>query len=256
MNRLFLPRKGQPAHAAIGVPDNPILVDENGHVVPSLSRKNRTPLRQHPPVIYSGGPPTTIFRGFTPNSSTLSRIRAAHEVANTLNTSGRAAADALRVLLDRICRSVPVVPHPAPAADVSRVRTRIRRRPRLTHPNSGWHAPHDGRITDEEMYIGDARPPAHSTSPDHDCGICFNIRSHPVRYDCGHGHCYACIWQWLEVSFQCPTCHARMFAAPTRDYDTEAKIAAEHPDWSDESEVAFSFAGPRFPWPFIILDSP
>jgi hypothetical protein len=30
------------------------------------------------------------------------------------------------------------------------------------------------------VYIGPERPPAESHSELHDCGICFNIQSHPV----------------------------------------------------------------------------
>ncbi|KAJ7457081.1 hypothetical protein FB451DRAFT_1275873 [Mycena latifolia] len=116
--------------------------------------------------------------------------------------------------------------------------------------------PRDDDITEDELYIGDARPPPHSTSALHDCSICFNIKSHPVKYACGHGNCYVCIRPWLECSWQCPTCRGRMYAEPERAYATEAAIALEHPEWKDPSEVTYSWDGLRFPKPMIIPCSP
>ena len=40
------------------------------------------------------------------------------------------------------------------------------------------------------------------------CSICLNVFCHPVRTDCGHVFCAACLQSWLPQKAQCPECRA------------------------------------------------
>ncbi|KAJ6458989.1 hypothetical protein C8R45DRAFT_1081543 [Mycena sanguinolenta] len=133
----------------------------------------------------------------------------------------------------------------------SPARTRVRPWAVTLCRRAGSRAPRESPLTDEDLYVGDERPPASSSSPIHECGICFNIQSHPVRYLCGHGHCYTCIRQWLEVSWACPSCRAGMIEAPMINLAKENAIRKAHPDFVDNSTVTYSWEGLRFPIPSI-----
>lgn len=71
-----------------------------------------------------------------------------------------------------------------------------------------------------------------------------------VRYECKHSHCFVCIRQWLEKSFHCPQCRAKMEAPPLPHQALERQIAELHPTWSDPSIVTYSYSGLKFPQPF------
>ncbi|KAJ7170401.1 hypothetical protein C8R43DRAFT_1120829 [Mycena crocata] len=99
-------------------------------------------------------------------------------------------------------------------------------------------------LTEEELYQGTARPPTFSQSSSHQCSICLNILSHPVKSGCNHVHCYVCIRQWLEHSWQCPECREQLTAQPKPDTKKATAIANDHP-----SAVTYSWAGLQFPVP-------
>ncbi|KAJ6537125.1 hypothetical protein B0H19DRAFT_1079500 [Mycena capillaripes] len=64
-------------------------------------------------------------------------------------------------------------------------------------------------LRDVDLWIGSARPsPPDEVLEEHQCTICLSLKSHPVSYLCGHGHCYACIRLWLESEWNCPDCRA------------------------------------------------
>ncbi|KAJ7429223.1 hypothetical protein B0H11DRAFT_2266548 [Mycena galericulata] len=141
------------------------------------------------------------------------------------------------VLVDENGRVVPTLiellfprpPRPAlraPPASPPR-RIRIPRGTRLAR--DGYRVPRNVPLEDRHLYL-DA-----------------NIKSHPVNYPCGHGHCYVCARKWLERSFDCPICRARITHAPVRNFDTEAAIAYDHPEWIDRSLINFSWGGLIFP---------
>ncbi|KAJ6475022.1 hypothetical protein C8R47DRAFT_1220847 [Mycena vitilis] len=181
----------QPWNDGDGTADNPWLVDENGHIVFSLSPpRPRRPTRR-------------------PSLSPL-----------------------------RPTRRQPTAPEyvpprpPTPAGE----------------PLPGTRAPRTRPLTDEDLYIDDVRPPVKITERSHyECGICLHIKSHPVYYACGHGHCYVCIRKWLEHSWLCPICQATMYEKPFRNYDLDKGIAYDLLDWNDRSLVTLSWEGLTFP---------
>ncbi|KAJ7821914.1 hypothetical protein B0H14DRAFT_3471094 [Mycena olivaceomarginata] len=71
-------------------------------------------------------------------------------------------------------------------------------------------------LSEADLYLDDTRPRSISAPPILlTCTLCFNLKSHPVSYKCGHSHCYVCIRLWLETSWECPTCHKIIAAATT-----------------------------------------
>ncbi|KAJ7271701.1 hypothetical protein C8J57DRAFT_1226281 [Mycena rebaudengoi] len=144
---------------------------------------------------------------------------------------------------------------------VDRSATRIRRRrtPRAETAEEvkGTRALRDLPLQPQDLWAGAQGPPEVATPhAHHQCGICFNLKSHPVSYRCGHSHCYTCIRIWLEQSWLCPTCRAPMTERPFRNFDLEASIAHDHPRHVDTSVVTYSWDGLHFPAPFIVPDSP
>ncbi|KAJ7933686.1 hypothetical protein B0H13DRAFT_2306519 [Mycena leptocephala] len=91
-------------------------------------------------------------------------------------------------------------------------------------------------------------PPEQAAAREHHkCGICHSVKSHPVSYECGHGHCYVCIRLWLERSWKCPECVTVMYHAPFRVFAEEAWIADTYPNWSDNTVVDYNWDGLIFP---------
>ncbi|KAJ7437061.1 hypothetical protein B0H11DRAFT_2255624 [Mycena galericulata] len=205
-----MPREPRPptyrCPRAVGTPDNPILVNENGRVVFSLkalgSRNNLT-----------------------------QRIALSH-------------CSALRPI-HRQPATPPVQPAIIP----------VRRGPRRSR--DGSRAKRDSPLVDKDLYIDDVRPPVLTTDrTHHKCPVCFNVKSHPVIYACGHGSCYVCARKWLEYQWSCPTCRALVTAPPSRNYDAEAAISYDHPEWDDRSLVIFTWDGLKFPKVPIAPDTP
>ncbi|KAJ6453453.1 hypothetical protein DFH09DRAFT_1117329, partial [Mycena vulgaris] len=64
---------------------------------------------------------------------------------------------------------------------------------------------------------------------------------------CGHSHCYRCIRVSLEYRWSCPSCRSTITSPPFRNYDLEAGIAHDFPDWRDLSQVDYSWEGLVFP---------
>ncbi|KAJ7018842.1 hypothetical protein C8F04DRAFT_1270094 [Mycena alexandri] len=110
-------------------------------------------------------------------------------------------------------------------------------------------------LAENDMYLSAARPPeATSAASDLTCGICLQIKSHPVRQVfvvLGVGPADARC-QWLEHSFQCPQCRRKMTSAPVPDDDVAAAIVLQHPFWKDESRINYSWTGLTFPIPYPV----
>ncbi|KAJ6477913.1 hypothetical protein C8R47DRAFT_1219815 [Mycena vitilis] len=176
-----MPRIGGQKSGLGNTPDNPLMVNENGRVVGSLS-----PVRRRRPLV--------------PRQ-------------------------------DNVNARLPTPdPQPQPL------------------PQPGTRAPRLQALSDEDLYIDEVRPPCKTTERTHyECGICLHIKSHPVYYPCGHGHCYACIRKWLEHSWLCPICQAVIYQAPFRNYDIDKGIAYDLLDWDDCSLVTLSWEGLTFP---------
>ncbi|KAJ7433023.1 hypothetical protein B0H11DRAFT_2259808 [Mycena galericulata] len=113
-------------------------------------------------------------------------------------------------------------------------------------------------LSELDLYIDGIPPtdqPTDERTQDLQCGICYNAKSHPVFYPCGHGHCYACIRMALERSFKCPECRQRMMERPHRRPDVEAAIESAFPEWNNPSRVDYSWKGLTFPKPHIVTTS-
>ncbi|KAJ7680852.1 hypothetical protein DFH06DRAFT_1315586 [Mycena polygramma] len=123
-------------------------------------------------------------------------------------------------------------------------------RTRVRYSTPGSRAALEQPLTREALWLSGDRPPALAAQdPEHECGICHNVKSHPVRCQCGHSFCYVCIRVALEKSWHCPDefCGLTMRFAPCADADEEAKIGAAEPAFIDHTRVDYSWEGLVFP---------
>jgi hypothetical protein len=132
----------------------------------------------------------------------------------------------------------------------------------------GWCEPRRTPLEHTDLWIAGEGPPEQlPVEEHHKCGICYNVKSHPVsyvtssclrhafeprvddqdRYLCGHSHCYVCICMWLEHQWTCPECVTPMYRAPFRHWAEEAGIERAYPNWNDGSTVNYSWKGLLFP---------
>ncbi|KAJ6489354.1 hypothetical protein C8R47DRAFT_1215700 [Mycena vitilis] len=215
--------------------DNPIVMDVDGRLVlgPPRSPSGRLRasfLESGPPSLIRQDIPRIRLRPLPGPVLTPAQARARNQAVSTRR---RAIQDENRPVLP---------PWRAPMRLIPYVEVLSRR--------AGKRATRKTPLQGEDLYLTDARPgPEGSPHSNLECGICFSIKSHPVLYACGHSHCFVCIHPWLEKSWNCPQCRAKMTARPIRHEDLEKEIAAVHPDWKDSSVVKLSWAGLRFPHP-------
>ncbi|KAJ7629779.1 hypothetical protein DFH06DRAFT_1338205 [Mycena polygramma] len=112
----------------------------------------------------------------------------------------------------------------------------------------GSRYPRSVPLKQESLWKDGTGPPTqYANREHHKCGICHLVKSHPVSYECGHGHCYSCIRMWLEISWKCPECMTTMHRAPFRVFSEEAWIADTYPNWNDTSAVDYNWDGLTFP---------
>ncbi|KAJ7022482.1 hypothetical protein C8F04DRAFT_1272592 [Mycena alexandri] len=179
-----------------------------------------------------------LFASMTTRSTTHIRVARVDSGMRTagLSTAARAALRSPATVNDE--NRPPSVP-------------RHRRRSTRAYQGSRVARPPGAELKEDDLYLSAARP-VEATSPDSDltCGICFQIKSHPVQYNCKHSHCYVCIRQWLEHSFQCPQCRAKMTSRPVPDDQVAAAIVQQHPSWKDDSRIEYSWTGLTFPIPY------
>ncbi|KAJ7466767.1 hypothetical protein B0H11DRAFT_1921664 [Mycena galericulata] len=238
-----------------GGPLNPLLVDHTGAIVPVLlptpprartrRRANENTRPRAPPI--NRGPASTP----RPPARLTERERA------QLRAS---VAERRRIYRQRAQAEARA----AGAVDRSRHRPpRVRRGPlgtaagRAAAALAGARVARDRPLTREQLWLNGIGPPEQTTDRKHQqCGICLQVKSHPVSYLCGHSHCYACVRVWLEQSWVCPLCTQIMWDAPHRNYIEEAGIACDFPDWHDTSIVSYSWDGLTFPRRPIIPDTP
>ncbi|KAJ7826753.1 hypothetical protein B0H13DRAFT_2374241 [Mycena leptocephala] len=224
------PRRKPLAENAVRSSRNPLLVDDDGRVVDENGHLVHNMFSTPPPrpssrfIQIFSSPPSIIPRTMPPRKSS-SAAQKAREAA--------AARTWVRLLAAL----------QAPAS-VSSARTRIRRRV----VGSGSRADRSRPLSENELYLTDVRPPVATTDrPHHECSICKHIKSHPVIYGCGHGHCYICCRIALEYSWRCSLCNAPITSPPAPNYDEKTAIAFDIPGWVDNSVVSYSWAGLTFP---------
>ncbi|KAJ7080719.1 hypothetical protein C8R43DRAFT_965689 [Mycena crocata] len=254
---------------------SPILVDENGVVVESLhSSRRRTsssastqltssarrqphlrdwphpigiPTRLRVAAMRANGEPIPT-PPFTAPAATASRRRSAPAATASRSRGSAAAATASRGSHGRQpLDQRRAHPYTGPLRIINRAAARERQ-------ERGFQPVREGAFPEEEFYVGDARPEAESNSDNHQCCMCFNIKSHPVDYGCGHTDCFICVRRLAETSWHCPQCRAKMHSPPQPCEKTEAKIAADHPEWHDPSTVTYSWAGLRRATPIVVVE--
>lgn len=128
----------------------------------------------------SPSPPVPDALAATAVTRTTTSIRSArHEVTHVMgstvsvSSSSTSSTSSFRDIRDRRrpLRNLAGAPT---------LRLRIRTREEVARRRAGYRAPRDFPLTEDELYTGPERPPAESNSELHECGICFNIQSHPV----------------------------------------------------------------------------
>ncbi|KAJ7457578.1 hypothetical protein B0H11DRAFT_2243336 [Mycena galericulata] len=130
----------------------------------------------------------------------------------------------------------------------SRAATRLRRSEEVEHASQGQRTVRETPLTRDDLFLTFERPPELAEyKVHHQCGICSCVKSHPVSYLCGHSHCYVCIRVWLEQSWSCPICVTPMYMPPIRHYGEEDGLAADYPEWRDNSKVDYNWDG--LVWP-------
>ncbi|KAJ7791908.1 hypothetical protein B0H14DRAFT_3499961 [Mycena olivaceomarginata] len=102
-------------------------------------------------------------------------------------------------------------------------------------------------LTEDELYLDEARPDEVCYPPImNTCGICLNVKSHPVRLSCGHSTCYVCVRILLETQWGCPQCSKNITRKPEPDFEEAAAIERKCGAW-DMSRVEYNWDGLRFP---------
>ncbi|KAJ7100992.1 hypothetical protein C8R43DRAFT_1141254 [Mycena crocata] len=121
--------------------------------------------------------------------------------------------------------------------------------------DGAWRETRSEPLTAADLFQTDVRSPLGTTDRVHQrCSICLQIKSHPVFYVCGHGHCYVCARLWLEERWNCPECRAIMHTEPIRIIDYEKGMECDFPGRRDESVVDYSWERLRFPRRLRILE--
>ncbi|KAJ7028752.1 hypothetical protein C8F04DRAFT_1265708 [Mycena alexandri] len=116
----------------------------------------------------------------------------------------------------------------------------------------GVRVPQVPPVAEGNWWLTKDRPPTLVAATGHlhqMCGLCYEVKAHPVSYRCGHSHCYVCIRMWLEKSWACPEplCGQRMYEEPFRHEAEEQALAAAFPGWCSKTRVSYSWAGLTFP---------
>ncbi|KAJ7779036.1 hypothetical protein B0H16DRAFT_1448572 [Mycena metata] len=101
-------------------------------------------------------------------------------------------------------------------------------------------------LTVEDLWRPGNPPPTVKCNEEDCCGICLQLRSHPVFYPCGHGHCYVCARIWFEQQWTCPECENVVTQPPFRIDAVDDLMRRIYGDW-DASVVSYEWSGLTFP---------
>ncbi|KAJ7764956.1 hypothetical protein DFH07DRAFT_955782 [Mycena maculata] len=201
------------------------------------------------PRIIFGPPSTIVQRPTTPPLRTRLDLMNGAAFTATHTRSRRSVVDENENAGDTVVYSLGTAPMSAQGA-ARTPRAEQRRGQRYGPPEfvAGSRVHHELPLKYRDLWADGSGPSEqHATEAHHKCGICLEVKSHPVSYACGHSHCYTCIRLWLERSWNCPECSTQMTRPPFRHYGEEAWIASEYPEWQDESQVDYSWTGLTFP---------
>ncbi|KAJ7823462.1 hypothetical protein B0H13DRAFT_2376037 [Mycena leptocephala] len=225
-----------------------------------------TPKR--PKLKIFGGPPSTINENTRVRSSNSANLEAVRSRITTLE--GNALQSSTSSRRSGSSSSASRQDGPRPRHAILALEASLLELCTARSAGPAYHIPARGMRTLDLCKLGVGTKLAIRVSPTllmaldqaparehHKCGICHAVKSHPVSYECGHGHCYVCIRMWLERSWKCPECLAVMYRAPFRVFAEEAWIADAYPNWHDTSKVNYNWDGlvfPKKPETFIVGD--
>ncbi|KAJ7834667.1 hypothetical protein B0H13DRAFT_2369751 [Mycena leptocephala] len=241
-----------------GSRDTALEVDANDRVIEPrrarVRRRNVTAIYDPPSSIVQ--PPHPASRGgdwIAPPGSDLKRSRRATRPA-TPEASGSGTSTQPIAVSSSPPQPI-LVSSSSPPAEVMapRMPPRIQSAPRIPPRIQaaawfGLRTRREPQPTTENLWLTDGRPPARDPIDEHHvCGICQEVKTHPVTYKCGHSHCYVCIRVALEKRWDCPECRTTMHEAPFRQWFEEATLAAAYPGWGTSTSVNYSWIGLQFP---------
>ncbi|KAJ7840360.1 hypothetical protein B0H13DRAFT_2366296 [Mycena leptocephala] len=230
----------------LGSSERPYLVDENGHIVagliliPDLGAKNRHR--------------ATSFKSMVELlPSCPGRLPAAlpdRRLAQLPGCSRRRQRPPIWSGLP--CERLRLVPIPSRAA------TRVKPRDPLRRGMGGqaFRVHRVPALNDNDLYLTQMRPPPRAALFRTINAILPRYEIAPCIVSLRPWHCFVCIRRWLESSWECPTCRAVMTEPPMPNYDYEASIAHDHPEWRDTSTVNYSWKGLWFPAKPFVPPSP
>ncbi|KAJ7179734.1 hypothetical protein C8R46DRAFT_1212274 [Mycena filopes] len=256
--------KKSPAHRGPGsTADNPLTIDiDETHRPEPLDAISRHKLRHldvpDAPHRIKHWAEVAARRRAAPRSLAATRIRRRRPTPSTTASPSTTAGPSTSVAG---IRSTPALhapsvnepwmrPRPAPIASSSSTHDVLLVGP--TPPpvllTKGSRVSRARPLTREQLWIGGVQPPERTTDKSHqECGVCKQVKSHPVTKQCGHSHCYPCIRVWLEYHFDCPSCRTVLTRPPIRVFVEEASLEYDHPHWNNKSRVSYSWAGLTFP---------
>ncbi|CAG8464994.1 8755_t:CDS:2 [Paraglomus brasilianum] len=56
------------------------------------------------------------------------------------------------------------------------------------------------------------------------CVICVEYMSNPCTISCGHTFCYECLYDWLKIRRECPTCRKKISQRPTLSFVVKEQV--------------------------------
>ncbi|KAJ7058986.1 hypothetical protein C8F01DRAFT_1085446 [Mycena amicta] len=92
-------------------------------------------------------------------------------------------------------------------------------------------------------------PQLADVDPNHKCGLCGSLASHPVLLWCNHLFCFVCARVHLNKSWLCPdgTCGALQRRPPWRRLELENEISLVYTGFADFTQVHYGWGDVRFP---------
>ncbi|KAJ7197312.1 hypothetical protein B0H12DRAFT_1245072 [Mycena haematopus] len=188
--------------------------------------------------------PNTPSNGYNPPGRVVRPCAETMSVSPAPPQSSRRLEE-LPIVLDAAGRRLVI--HGGPRSSIRQTPERIRT-PRSGPIRQTQRAPRSALLTAEMLWVTDDRPPPQAAHhPDHECGICKSVKSHPVSFSCTHSFCYVCIHLHLERRLRCPTCKRRVYSPPFRNLEEDRTLAAAYPGRDDRSAVIYCWEDLIFP---------
>ncbi|CAG8725893.1 9639_t:CDS:2 [Cetraspora pellucida] len=56
------------------------------------------------------------------------------------------------------------------------------------------------------------------------CVICIEYMSNPCTISCGHTFCYQCLYDWVKIRKECPTCRVKITSKPALSFVVKEQV--------------------------------